>query len=116
MKIWIKQFLPFNEKKLVDLFVLEHQVEAREVRARMELPMVRAVLETGVSRNSVMQVIERRLRETGRGSLLEQQLIKRERERDWLLEHYLLKFLCQVHFLSTVFGKNDLIVADVHLL
>lgn len=81
MKIWIKQFLPFNEKKLVDLFVLEHQVEAREVRARMELPMVRAVLETGVSRNSVMQVIERRLRETGRGSLLEQQLIKRERER-----------------------------------
>lgn len=79
MKIWIKQFLPFNEKKLVDLFVLEHQVEAREVRARMELPMVRAVLETGVSRNSVMQVIERRLRETGRGSLLEQQLIKRER-------------------------------------
>ncbi|XP_065928033.1 death-associated inhibitor of apoptosis 2-like [Magallana gigas] len=43
----------------------EHQVEAREVRARMELPMVRAVLETGVSRNSVMQVIERRLRETG---------------------------------------------------
>lgn len=81
MKIWIKQFLPLNEKKLVDLFVLEHQVEAREVRARMELPMVRAVLETGVSRNSVMQVIERRLRETGRGSLLEQQLIKRERER-----------------------------------
>lgn len=79
MKIWMKQFLPFNEKKLVDLFVLEHQVEAREVRARMELPMVRAVLETGVSRNSVMQVIERRLRETGRGSLLEQQLIKRER-------------------------------------
>lgn len=69
------------KKKLVDLFVLEHQVEAREVRARMELPMVRAVLETGVSRNSVMQVIERRLRETGRGSLLEQQLIKRERER-----------------------------------
>lgn len=81
MKIWIKQFLPFDEKKLVDLFVLEHQVEAREVRARMELPMVRAVLETGVSRNSVMQVIERRLRETGWGSLLEQQLIKRERER-----------------------------------
>lgn len=81
MKIWMKQFLPFNEKKLVDLFLLEHQVEAREVRARMELPMVRAVLETGVSRNSVMQVIERRLRETGRGSLLEQQLIKRERER-----------------------------------
>lgn len=81
MKIWIKQFLPFNGKKLVDLFLLEHQVEAREVRARMELPMVRAVLETGVSRNSVMQVIERRLRETGRGSLLEQQLIKRERER-----------------------------------
>lgn len=79
MKIWIKQFLPFNEKKLVDLFLLEHQVEAREVRARMELPMVRAVLETGVSWNSVMQVIERRLRETGRGSLLEQQLIKRER-------------------------------------
>lgn len=77
----MKQFLPFNEKKLVDLFLLEHQVEAREVRARMELPMVRAVLETGVSRNSVMQVIERRLRETGRGSLLEQQLIKRERER-----------------------------------
>lgn len=56
-------------------------MEAREVRARMELPMVRAVLETGVSRNSVMQVIERRLRETGRGSLLEQHLIKRERER-----------------------------------
>lgn len=81
MKIWIKQFLPFNGKKLVDLLLLEHQVEAREVRARMELPMVRAVLETGVSRNSVMQVIERRLRETGRGSLLEQQLIKRERER-----------------------------------
>lgn len=43
----------------------EHQVEPREVRARMELPMVRAVLETGVSRSSVMQVIERRLRETG---------------------------------------------------
>lgn len=42
-------------------------MEAREVRARMELPMVRAVLETGVSRNSVMQVIERRLRETGGG-------------------------------------------------
>lgn len=71
----------FMKQKLVYLFVLEHQVEAREVRARMELPMVRAVLETGVSRNSVMQVIERRLRETGRGSLLEQQLIKRERER-----------------------------------
>jgi hypothetical protein len=40
-------------------------VEAREIRARMELPMVRAVLETGVDRNSVMKVIERRLRETG---------------------------------------------------
>ena len=44
-----------------------HQVETREVRARMELPMVRAVLETGVDRNSVMKVIERRLRETGEG-------------------------------------------------
>ena len=44
-----------------------HQVETREVRARMELPMVRAVLETGVDRNSVMKVIERRLRTTGMG-------------------------------------------------
>lgn len=105
MKIWIKQFLPFNEKKLVDLFVLEHQVEAREVRARMELPMVRAVLETGVSRNSVMQVIERRLRETGWGSLLEQQLIKREREREGLVTGtlFIKIFLSHIQFFAKIF-------------
>lgn len=40
-------------------------VEDREIKARMELPLVRNVLSTGVSRASVMKAIERRLRETG---------------------------------------------------
>ena len=42
-----------------------HVVEDREIKARMELPLVRTVLSTGVSKTSVMKVIEKRLRETG---------------------------------------------------
>lgn len=53
-----KQLLPVFEKNpLFNLFVLEHQVEAREVSARMELPMGRAV----------PQVLERRETERERG-------------------------------------------------
>jgi hypothetical protein len=40
-------------------------VEDREIKHRMELPLVRTVLSTGVSKASVMKVIEKRLRETG---------------------------------------------------
>lgn len=67
--------------------------------------MVRAVLETGVSRNSVMQVIERRLRETGWGSLLEQQLIKREREREGLVTGtlFIKIFLSHIQFFAKIF-------------
>jgi hypothetical protein len=42
-----------------------HVIEDREIKARMELPLVRTVLGTGVSKASVMKVIEKRLRETG---------------------------------------------------
>ncbi|XP_076078107.1 baculoviral IAP repeat-containing protein 7-like [Mytilus galloprovincialis] len=42
-----------------------HQIEDREIKARMELPLVRTVLSTGVSKSSVMKAIEKRLRDTG---------------------------------------------------
>ncbi|KAK3098075.1 hypothetical protein FSP39_015924 [Pinctada imbricata] len=42
-----------------------YQIEQREIRARMELPMVRTVLDMGMNRTTVMKAIEMRLRETG---------------------------------------------------
>lgn len=42
-----KQSLPVYEIYFFNLFVLEHQVEACKVRARMELPMGPAIMETG---------------------------------------------------------------------
>lgn len=45
----------------------DHQIDARTVRDLMESPIVQTVLGTGVDRNSVMQAIEKRLRETGEG-------------------------------------------------
>lgn len=43
----------------------EYRVDAEVVRANMQLPVVRAVLETGVDRDIVEKVIEKRLRDTG---------------------------------------------------
>ncbi|XP_052708664.1 uncharacterized protein LOC128183607 [Crassostrea angulata] len=43
----------------------DHQLHTREVSAQMESRIVKTVLSTGVDRQRVMQVIERRLRETG---------------------------------------------------
>ena len=39
----------------------------------MELPIVRTVLQTGVSKASVMKAIEKRLRETGNNTLTSMQ-------------------------------------------
>ena len=47
-----------------------HQIEDREIKARMELPLVRTVLSTGVSKSSVMKAIEKRLRDTGKKDFL----------------------------------------------
>lgn len=43
----------------------EYRVDAEVVRANMQLPVVRTVLETGVDRDIVEKVIEKRLRDTG---------------------------------------------------
>ncbi|XP_069104535.1 baculoviral IAP repeat-containing protein 7-like [Argopecten irradians] len=40
-------------------------IEEREIKARMELPMVRAVLDTGTDRNVVMQAIRNRMEDIG---------------------------------------------------
>ncbi|XP_033739618.1 E3 ubiquitin-protein ligase XIAP-like [Pecten maximus] len=40
-------------------------IEEREIKARMELPMVRAVLDTGMNRNVVMQAIRNRMEDIG---------------------------------------------------
>ncbi|XP_060072902.1 baculoviral IAP repeat-containing protein 2-like [Ylistrum balloti] len=40
-------------------------IEEREIKARMELPMVRAVLDTGMDRNVVMQAIRNRMEDIG---------------------------------------------------
>lgn len=40
-------------------------MDAEVVRANMQLPVVRAVLDTGVDRDIVEKVIEKRLRDTG---------------------------------------------------
>lgn len=42
-----------------------HAIEEREIKARLETPLVITVLNTGVSRQAVIVAIERRLRETG---------------------------------------------------
>lgn len=54
-----------NSHHLHSLTVSDHQIDARTVRDLMESPIVQTVLGTGVDRNSVMQAIEKRLRETG---------------------------------------------------
>lgn len=49
-------------------YISDHQLHTREVSAQMESRIVKTVLSTGVDRQRVMQVIERRLRETGKGT------------------------------------------------
>lgn len=46
-------------------YVSDHQIGT--VRDLMESPIVQTALSTGVDRNSVMQAIEKRFRETGKG-------------------------------------------------
>lgn len=53
----------------------DHQLHTREVSAQMESRIVKTVLSTGVDRQRVMQVIERRLRETGDNFLNPEDLV-----------------------------------------
>lgn len=48
-------------------YISDNQIDHRTVRNLMESPIVKTVLSTGVDRQNVMQAIERRLRETGKG-------------------------------------------------
>ena len=44
----------------------KYRIEEREIRARMDSPNIRKVLELGISRDIVMNTLRKRLRETGR--------------------------------------------------
>lgn len=57
----------FHSLSLPSLTVSDNQIDHRTVRNLMESPIVKTVLSTGVDRQNVMQAIERRLRETGKG-------------------------------------------------
>ena len=46
-------------------FPVRHEVEEREVKARMDRPHVKVVEEMGVRRDLVMTCIRKRLHETG---------------------------------------------------
>lgn len=46
--------------------LLGHQEETRNVHAQMQSPMVQTILNTGVDRDRVRNVIERRIRDTGK--------------------------------------------------
>lgn len=48
-------------------FFSDHPVDTEVLRVDMQQPIVLSVLETGVDRNVVKTVIERRLSETGKG-------------------------------------------------
>lgn len=49
------------------VFFSDHPIDTEVLRVDMQQPIVLSVLETGVDRNVVKTVIERRLRETGKG-------------------------------------------------
>jgi len=44
---------------------VEYRIEPREIKARLDSPMVQAVMKMGYSRDVVRKVIERRLVSTG---------------------------------------------------
>ena len=46
-------------------FAVGHEVEEREVRARMDRPHVKAVEGMGVKRDVIMSAIRKRLQQTG---------------------------------------------------
>lgn len=46
--------------------LLGHQEETRNVHAQKQAPMVQTILNTGVDRDRVRNVIERRIRDTGK--------------------------------------------------
>jgi hypothetical protein len=46
-------------------FTGKYRIEEREIRARMDSPNIRKVLELGFSRDVVMNTLRKRLRETG---------------------------------------------------
>lgn len=48
-------------------FFSDHPIDTEVLRVDMQQPIVLSVLETGVDRNDVKTVIERRLSETGKG-------------------------------------------------
>lgn len=52
--------------KLLNCKLLGHQEETRNVHAQMQSPMVQTILNTGVDRDRVRNVIERRIRDTGK--------------------------------------------------
>ena len=51
---------------ILDTGGVEYRVEQREIKARMDTPAVRAVLDMGFERNLVMNTIGRRLRTSGK--------------------------------------------------
>jgi len=44
---------------------VEYRIEPREIKARLDAPMVQAVMKMGYSRDIIRKVIERRLVSTG---------------------------------------------------
>lgn len=51
----------------IHIYISGYELETWEVMAKMQSPMVKSILDTGVDRNIVKQVIERRLRKKGNG-------------------------------------------------
>lgn len=51
----------------IHIYISGYELKTCEVMAEMQSPMVKSILDTGVDRNIVKQVIERRLRKKGNG-------------------------------------------------
>lgn len=77
--MFLKEFNhPFNDQlqlymHIIIIYIyisLGHQEEASQTQACMQSPMAQSVLNTGVDRDRVKNVIERRLRDKGMGWII----------------------------------------------
>lgn len=62
-----KWLLIKKERVYIHIYISGYELKTCEVMAEMQSPMVKSILDTGVDRNIVKQVIERRLKKKGNG-------------------------------------------------
>lgn len=66
-KLFKKWLLIKKKRVYILIYISEYELETYEVMAEMQSHMVKSILDTGVDRNIVKQVIQRRLRKKGKG-------------------------------------------------